>query len=342
MESTTASPELIVDVQNVHRSFGDVHALNDLTIKVPKGSISVLLGPNGAGKTTAIRMITGALGPDVGTARVFGLDPVSNDGEEVRRRCGVVSAKPSLYDRLSGWDNLRYSAELYGLGRGGNADVAIREAAAKFAIEHALDQEVGGYSTGMKTRLALSRAILHDPELLLLDEPTSGLDPESAVAVLELIRNMTGEGRTVLMCTHLLLEAEGLADEVVIMQHGTSLEWGTPADLADRYLPEKRIHIATTLPEHLASLQGMPGVDSFDVADTNAVVEVKSLDAVPDIINRLVAAGALITSVTPFVPNLEDIYFAVRRDKGSSADELPPPAAPTARPSRSRVAEMAR
>ncbi|MFW2382421.1 MAG: ABC transporter ATP-binding protein [Acidimicrobiales bacterium] len=337
-----APPDLIVDVKNVHRSFGDVHALNDLTIQVPRGSISVLLGPNGAGKTTAIRMITGALGPDLGTSRVFGLDPVSSDGEEVRRRCGVVSAKPSLYDRLSGWDNLRYAAELYGLGKGRTADDAIRQAAAKFAIEHALDQEVGGYSTGMKTRLALSRSILHDPDLLLLDEPTSGLDPESAVAVLELIRNMTNEGRTVLMCTHLLLEAEGLADEVVIMQHGTSLEWGAPAALAEKYLPAKRVHIGVTLPSHLQMLTGMPGVEGFETADSAAVVQVKSFDAVPDIVNRLVSGGAMITSVSPFVPNLEDIYFAIRREKGSSADELPPPADPTARPSRSRVAELAR
>ncbi len=337
-----APPDLIVDVKNVHRSFGDVHALNDLTIQVPRGSISVLLGPNGAGKTTAIRMITGALGPDHGTSRIFGLDPTSRDGEEVRRRCGVVSAKPSLYDRLSGWDNLRYSAELYGLGKGSAADTAIRNAAAKFAIEHALDQEVGGYSTGMKTRLALSRSILHDPDLLLLDEPTSGLDPESAVAVLELIRNMTAEGRTVLMCTHLLLEAEGLADEVVIMQHGTSLEWGSPDALAQKYLPAKRVSIGVTLSAHLDMLATMPGVEDFDVIESAAVVEVRSFDAVPDIINRLVAGGAMITSVRPFVPNLEDIYFAIRREKGSSDDELPPPTSPTARPARSRVAELAR
>jgi ABC-2 type transport system ATP-binding protein len=333
---------LIVDVKNVHRSFGDVHALNDLTIQVPRGSISVLLGPNGAGKTTAIRMITGALGPDHGTSRVFGLDPTSRDGEEVRRRCGVVSAKPSLYDRLSGWDNLRYSAELYGLGKGPAADTAIRNAASKFAIDHALHQEVGGYSTGMKTRLALSRSILHDPDLLLLDEPTSGLDPESAVAVLELIRNMTAEGRTVLMCTHLLLEAEGLADEVVIMQHGTSLEWGSPDALSQKYLPASRVSIGVTLSAHLDMLTTMPGVKDFDVVDSTAVVEVRSFDAVPDIINRLVAGGAMITSVQPLVPNLEDIYFAIRREKGSSEDELPPPPAPTARPARSRVAELAR
>ena len=161
---------LTVEIRGVSRRFGAVTALDDLDLLVPAGRITVLLGPNGAGKTTAIRMITGALAPDAGHVRVFGLDP-ERDGEDVRRRCGVVSAKPALYDRLSGRDNLQYAAELYGLGR--HADAPIREAADRFGIVDALDQQVGGYSTGMKTRLALARSVLHDPELLLFDEPTS-------------------------------------------------------------------------------------------------------------------------------------------------------------------------
>ena len=132
-----------------------------------------------------------------------------------------MSAKPALYDRLSGLDNLRYAAELYGLGRG---DAGRRAASSRrrerFGIDGALDQQVGGYSTGMKTRLALARSVLHQPDLLLYDEPTSGLDPESSYAVLELIREMTDDGNTVIMCTHLLLEAEGLADQVVMLQDG--------------------------------------------------------------------------------------------------------------------------
>ena len=111
-----APPATAVAVRGVHKRFGITPALADLDLEVPEGSITVLLGPNGAGKTTAIRMITGALGPESGTVRTFGLDP-EVDGEEVRRQCGVVSAKPALYDRLTGRDNLQYAAELYGLGR---------------------------------------------------------------------------------------------------------------------------------------------------------------------------------------------------------------------------------
>ncbi len=326
--------ELIVDVAGVSRWFGDVQALTNLTIEVPKGSITVLLGPNGAGKTTAIRMITGALAPDEGTARVFGLDPATADGEDVRRRCGVVSAKPSLYDRLSGWDNLRYAAELYGLGRRDAANDRIREAAQVFGIDAALDHQVGGYSTGMKTRLALARSILHDPELLLLDEPTSGLDPESAVAVLELIRDMTGDGRTVLMCTHLLLEAEGLADEVVVMQHGTSLLSGQPGELSKRYWPTPVVHISATNGADLDLLGQEAGVEALERANDSARLEVDTLDRVPELLASLTNRGVRVTSVVPFNPTLEDLYFAVRREQGSSGDEIPPPGGSTGRPSR--------
>ncbi len=210
----SSAPDAAVHLEHVRRGFGDKPALVDLSITAPTGTITVLLGPNGAGKTTAVRMITGALAPEAGTVRVFALDP-RTDGEEVRRRCGVVSAKPALYDRLSGRDNLAYSADLYRVSHAG-----ITPAAERFGIAAALDQQVGGYSTGMKTRLALARSVLHDPELLLYDEPTSGLDPESSVAVLDLIHEMAGEGRTIVMCTHLLLEAEGLADQVIVLEAG--------------------------------------------------------------------------------------------------------------------------
>lgn len=333
------SSDLTINVDSVSQWFGDVQALTNLNIQVPKGSITTLLGPNGAGKTTAIRMITGALEPGQGTVRVFGLDPASSDGEEVRRRCGVFSAKPSLYDRLDGWDNLRYAAEIYGLGR--NADKRIADAASTFGIDAALDKQVGGYSTGMKTRLALARAILHEPDLLLLDEPTSGLDPESAVSVLSLIRDMTSGGRTVLLCTHLLLEAEGLADEIVIMEHGTSLVAGKPNDLASHFWPAPQVSIGTTGGDHLVLLDTAAGVLSVSIDGDRAMLEVEDITIVPELVKTLVSAGAAITTVSPFVPNLEDLYFAVR--KGRESDDQPPPpvTASTGGQRRSRVAAAA-
>ena len=330
--------ELTVDVQNVTRRFGDVVALSDLDLAIPKGAITCLLGPNGAGKTTAIRMITGALEPNVGTSRVFGMDPAGPDGEEVRRRCGVVSAKPSLYDRLNGWDNLRYAAELYGIGQGKVADKRIREAAAVFAIESSLDQKVGGYSTGMKTRLALARSILHEPDLLLLDEPTSGLDPESALAVLDLIRDMTSDGQTVLMSTHLLLEAEGLADEIVVMQTGTNLKAGRPVDLTRNYWPTQQVRISSTMPEGLDELASHDQVVEYAREGDSAIIDMESHAAIPALVAALSARNVPISGVIPLSPSLEDLYFAIRREHGSVEGELPPPGGSSGRPARIEMA----
>ncbi len=275
---------------------------------MPDRSITVLLGPNGAGKTTAVRMITGALDPHQGSVSVFGLDP-STDGEAVRRRCGVVSAKPALYDRLSGWDNLAYAAELYGLGR--HAEGRIREAAARFGIDHALDKMVGGYSTGMKTRLALSRSVLHGPDLLLFDEPTSALDPESSYAVLDLIQEMRRDGSTVVMCTHLLLEAEGLAEQVIVLDQGTDLISGTPEALTARYWPGAVVRLDAEDPAALDGLAAHEGVLTYERTHV-ATVQLDTAERIPDLVAELVAAGVRLTRVEPHQPTLEDLYFAVR------------------------------
>ena len=307
----------VIALDGLVKSFGPHPALTHLDLRVPAGEITVLLGPNGAGKTTAIRMITGAFAPDAGTVRVFGLDPAV-DGEAVRSRCGVVSAKPSLYDRLDGWDNLRYSAELHGLGRGPAIDERIAECAARFGIDVALDAQVGSYSTGMKTRLALARSVLHAPALLLYDEPTSGLDPESSHAVLELIREMTGDGSTVVMCTHLLLEAEGLADQVVVLQDGVDIVSGSPDELTRRYWPDEVVRIGAEDPSGLDILREHEGVLGYERTDSTATIRLDGSARVPDLIASLAAAGVRITRVEPHEPSLEDLYFAVRHASGHS------------------------
>ena len=297
----------VVELHAVRRSFGSQLALDDLTFTASAGTVTVLLGPNGAGKTTAVRMITGALPAEAGEVRTFGLDPAV-DGEAVRRRCGVVAAKPALYDRLTGWDNLVYAAELYGLG----ADAPIEESAARFGIDHALDLRVGGYSTGMKTRLALARAVLHGPDLLLLDEPTSGLDPESSRAVLHMIDQLAAQGRTVVMCTHLLLEAEGLADQVVMMEDGRTLVAGSPDELVRRVWPRPSVVVDAENRASLDAVASLAGVVSVTPVGGPVRVELDDASRVPDLVARLSLGGARLTRVTPHEPTLEELYFAVR------------------------------
>jgi len=312
------APELVVELSGIGHRFGDNQALADLDLTVPTARITVLLGPNGAGKTTAIRVITGALVPMTGRVTTFGLDPDAQ-GHLVRPRCGVVSAKPALYDRLSGRDNLLYSAELYGLGR--DIDDRIDEVAGRFGIADALGDAVGGYSTGMKTRLALARSVLHDPELLLFDEPTSGLDPESSHAVLDLIREMTNEGCTVVMCTHLLAEAEGLADHVVMMEGGTDMISGSPKELTEQFWPHPIVRLQAEDPRLLDRVAGWPGVAAYRRDPAGARLEIDDIGRLPDMIASLVADGVRLTRVEPHEPTLEDLYFTIRRQRGGSTED---------------------
>jgi ABC-2 type transport system ATP-binding protein len=302
-------PALALD--RVARAFGEIRAVDSLSFTVPTGSVTVLLGPNGAGKTTAVRLATGALQADEGSVRTFGLDPADRDhGTEVRRRCGVVPARPALYDRLTGYDNLRFAGELWDVP-GAELARRIHEAAARFGIEHALDHRVGGYSTGMRARLALARAILHHPELLLLDEPTAGLDPESARTVLQLIDEMAANGTTVLMCTHLLLEAEGLADQVVVMDGGRAVVAGPPDELIARYWPAPRVVLDAVDPAGLDLAADLPFVASY-TRNGVATVELDHAGRVPELVAALVADGVRLSRVEPLRPSLEELYFTIR------------------------------
>ena len=259
---------------------------------------------------------------DSGSVRTLGLDP-ERDGEEVRSQCGVVSARPALYDRLTGWDNLIYAAELHSVERRIMKD-RIRVSAERFGIEQSLDVQVGGYSTGMKTRLALARSVLHEPQLLLFDEPTSGLDPESAQAVLKLIREMTADGHTIVMCTHHLVEAEGLADHVIMLDGGTDLVSGQPGDLTRTFWPEDSVDISIDDdPSILGDLSIIAGVRSAEPMNRGVRVILDDPSVTPGVVSAIVHAGVRVTRVVPHEPTLEDLYFAVRRDAHDLGESMP-------------------
>ncbi|MFQ5558430.1 MAG: hypothetical protein ACE5GB_13120, partial [Acidimicrobiales bacterium] len=173
-----------------------------------------------------------------------------------------------------------------------------------------------------------ARAVLHEPELLLFDEPTSGLDPESAQAVLALIREMTGDGHTVVMCTHHLVEAEGLADHVVVLDAGADLVSGAPRDLVRRYWPDDAVDITLAEDRGIEALRRVTGVRSVDVPDGGLRVLLDDLDVIPDAVAALVSAGARVKRVVPHEPTLEELYFAVRRTSvgprpGAKPTEVP-------------------
>jgi ABC-2 type transport system ATP-binding protein len=296
---------------SVSKQFGAVVALDDVSFTAPVGSVTVLLGPNGAGKTTTVRLTTGAMLPNAGGIQVLGLNPL-HDGDEVRRRVGVVPPKPAFYDQVTGWENLQFAATIFE-----SDEVRARSAAERFGIDHALGQEVGGYSTGMRTRLALARAVIHDPEVLMLDEPTAGLDPESAKAVLELIKEMAGRGRTIVMCTHLLHEAEGIADQVVLMEEGSVRAHGDPRELARQYMPDPIVLLDAA---DRTSLDFIPELDGVLAIrwDGPLHVTIDDEDRIPDIVIEMVKRGVRPTRVEPLVPTLEDLYFEMQRSHRAS------------------------
>lgn len=234
------------------------------------------------------------------------MDP-EEEGESIRRRCGVVSPKPAMYDRLTGRQNLAYAARLYDLEH-----PRIDEMSELFGIRHALGEKVGGYSTGMRTRLALARAMLHEPDLLLLDEPTAGLDPEAARSLRQVILDTTARGTTVVMSTHLLAEAEGAVDQVVLIDSGRAWEAGTPLDLARRYWNGLRVRLdaenGQELLEALARFE-VP-YDTADDGTPHATLEGEG--DLPGLVERLVGAGVRLTRVEPLAPTLERLYAEMR------------------------------
>ena len=304
--------EIAIETNGLTRHFGETVAVQNLSLTVEKGEVFGFLGHNGAGKTTTVRLLNGILEPDRGQVRVLGLTP-SEQGPALRLRTGVLTETPSLEERLSGRQNLRIYAELYAV-KPTAVEQRVDQMLETFALAERGDDPVGGYSKGMKQRLALARALLHDPELIFLDEPTSGLDPAATRQVHRLIRRLSAEqGRTIFLCTHNLAEAQSLCDRVGVMEEGRLMAQGTPAELARQV--DRRLHLELEVdPESRAAattrLQGMTGLTTqFD----NGLLRVGGAERerIPDILAALIAADVRVYRAVPQEPSLADVYFAL-------------------------------
>ncbi len=307
----------VIAVDGLSRHFGDVVAVDDLTLEVYPGEVFGFLGHNGAGKTTTVRLLNGVLAPDDGAARVLGLDPVG-DGPVLRRRTGILTETPSLDERLTGRENLQIYADLYDVPRAEVPD-RVEYLLDAFELASRADDKVGGYSKGMKQRLALARALLHKPELLFLDEPTAGLDPVASRRVHELITRLSQrEQRTVFLCTHNLAEAQKLCARVAVLEHGRLVALGTPSELARRLGRSQRLEIEVApegVPAALDVLQSTLAVtDPVQENGTLTIVGIER-EAVADLVAALAAAGVRIYRVTPQEPSLEDVYFALHGEE---------------------------
>ncbi len=217
--------ESVIEAENLCKQFGSRHVLDALDFTVKPGEIFGFVGPNGSGKTTTIRILLGLTKPSAGRCRVFGQVP-SPAQDTVMQRIGAVLERPSIYERLSGWQNLRFAAALHGIG-----DKRIKQLLENFELWDSAHQAVSQYSKGMRQRLLLCRALLHDPELLILDEPTSGLDPASQRWMRLAIQDMACHGKTVFLSTHSLEEADQICHRVAVLYQGRLAALDTPAAL---------------------------------------------------------------------------------------------------------------
>jgi ABC-2 type transport system ATP-binding protein len=233
----------IIEVDKVYKQYNQREILKDVSFTIKKGSINGLLGPNGAGKTTIIRLLNGVIEATTGTMKVMGFDP-KLQGDEIRKRVGIVTESASLYHDMSAWDNLVFFSKIYG-----HADTKrITHLLEQFDMLSFKDQLVGSFSTGMKKRIALAKALLHNPILLFLDEPTNGLDPEGINEVIHYLRKVNQEeGVTILICSHVLHQLETICDSYLFLIDGKIVENGTMTQLEDKYLKEIKLLVETGL-----------------------------------------------------------------------------------------------
>ena len=214
------SPETpALSVHDLHKRFGDKHAVRGLSLTVPPGQVVGFLGPNGAGKSTTIRMLMGMSAPSEGSARVFGLDPVA-DGPEVKRIAGFVPESGAVFEALTGWEHLELVAALHGLDAAEARARVVRFASFLDLAEADLGQVLSGYSKGMKQKVAITAALLHNPRIVFFDEPLNGLDANAALKVKTLIASLAREGKTIVYCSHILDVVERICERVVIVHAG--------------------------------------------------------------------------------------------------------------------------
>ena len=307
----------MISAHGLSRSFDGLVAVEDLTFAIPEGKLFALLGPNGAGKTTTVRMLLGLIGATAGSATVAGFelgrDPDSN--RAIRAACGLLTETPGFYDRMSAWGNLLFFGKLYGM----SDDVVQKRAWHYLKLMELWDRRespVGSFSKGMKQRLAIIRALFHDPKVVFLDEPTAGLDPEATLQVRQLILELKTEGRTIVVCTHNLDEAERLADIVGILKRRLlvcdtleHLREGSGGTLV-------HIGLGSGSDAYAVAVRALPGVAQVEAVGPRLRVTLTDPAAdVPRVVATLVGARAEILEVRPEAPSLEAIYLRCVREE---------------------------
>jgi ABC-2 type transport system ATP-binding protein len=300
----------MIEAQQLGKHFDDFIAVENVSLEVRQGELLALLGPNGAGKTTTVRMLSAILRPTRGSARINGYDVV-REALQVRQSIGLLTEQPGLYDRMTGLEYLIFYGRLYGLD-----DQTTRQRSLalfeRFAMADTSGRRLGEYSKGMRQKVGLIRAMLHDPAVLLLDEPTSAMDPYSAKLVRDAVTELRHDRRAVLLCTHNLAEAEALADRIAIIKRGQIVAEGTAATLKQQLLgrPQLELQLDRPLNGTTATLADLITVESSE----GNVIRYRTESPVhtnPLVVRRLTELGFGVVSLRELPQSLEQVYLNV-------------------------------
>jgi len=304
----------IIRTEGLTRTFGSVRALDALDLEIPSGTVFGFLGPNGAGKTTAIRLLLGLLEPTEGRATVLGFDTRTGGGS-IREKSGALLEHHGLYERLSAEENLAFYARVWRLGRAARAD-RIRALLQPLDLWDRRGEPVGRWSRGMKQKLAVARALLHEPSLLFLDEPTAGLDPLAAATLRDELGTLVRrEGVTVFLTTHNLAEAERLCSRVAVIKQGRLLAVGHPDELKARSATRAEITGRGFGDATLALLRGRPGVVGADLQNGRILLELtESADTAP-LVTLIVQSGGSVEEVRKDRGSLEDVFLTLMEEE---------------------------
>jgi ABC-2 type transport system ATP-binding protein len=306
------SETLMIEAETLTKRYGETQALAGVSLAVPAGSILGVLGPNGAGKTTAVRILTTLALPDSGHARVAGHDVVT-EAPAVRRNIGVTAQDATLDDLLTGRQNLVMVGELSGMRRS-EAKARGAELLERFQLTAAADRVLKGYSGGMRRRLDLAAGLVTRPPVLFLDEPTTGLDPTGRAEMWQIIRELVGDGATLLLTTQYLDEADQLADRIAVIDHGSVIAEGTPVQLKAA-TGGARLEVTLSAPDDAA----IPALARLVEGRINVSDDGRRLDAAirtasglaTAVVRALDEAGVLVDDVAVRPPSLDDVFFAL-------------------------------
>ncbi|HUS69903.1 MAG TPA: ABC transporter ATP-binding protein [Anaerolineae bacterium] len=304
----------LIHTESLTKKFGEFVAVNEVTLTVAAGEILALLGPNGAGKTTTVRMLGSILKPTSGCATIAGYDVV-RDARDVRSTVGLLTEFPGLYHRMRADEYLHFFGELQGLSCA-QREKRIEELMKRFGMWDARKKRLGEYSKGMRQKIALIRALIHDPRVLFLDEPTSAMDPRSAKTVRDAIAELRSSDRAIILCTHNLAEAETLADRIAIIKEGGIIALGTPRQLKSHLLgnPLLEMRLGQPLDGLLPAIESLVTVeekgDDWFRYRTDVPAEINPL-----LVRRLSEEGARIVTLSEVARSLEEVYLRIVEER---------------------------